>query len=63
MESQGSLRAWRRMKGRKPKTFDESRYCADTDCETKLSTYNRGPFCYSHSPVRFPRNRGVAIEA
>ena len=63
MESQGTLRAWRRMKGRKPKTYDNSRYCADGSCGTKLSTYNGGPYCYNHSPVRFPRNRGVASEA
>lgn len=63
MESQATLRAWRRMKGRRPKTIDDIRHCATNDCETKLSKYNKGPFCYNHSPVRFPRNRGVVTEA
>ncbi len=60
MESQGTLRAWSRMKGRRPKQFDDRRDCADSECETMLSRYNSGPFCYNHSPARFPRNRGVA---
>lgn len=62
MESQATLRAWRRMKGRRPKTIEDTRFCTTHDCATKLSRYNHGPFCYNHSPVSFPRNRGVVSE-
>ncbi len=63
MESQRTLRAWTLMKGRRPRQFEDIRGCADTTCHTTLSRYNSGPYCYNHSPVRYPRNRGVASEA
>lgn len=63
MESQPTLRGWTRLKGRRPRQFEDIRGCADTTCPTTLSRYNSGPYCYNHSPVSFPRNRGVASEA
>lgn len=46
-------------RSRRPKTYDEERTCAGTDCTTKLSKYNRAEFCHNHRPVRYPRLRGV----
>jgi hypothetical protein len=53
---QGKLRA--------PKQIEGVRVCAETRCETKLSSYNKRDHCYAHAPTRFPRLRGrVAPEA
>ncbi len=46
-------------RSRRPKTYDEDRTCAHTDCTTQLSRYNRAEFCHTHRPVRYPRLRGV----
>ena len=44
---------------RRPKTYAEGRVCADDACDTLVSRYNRSEFCFSHSPVKYPRMRGV----
>ena len=43
---------------RPSKDFGEGRVCAEADCVTKLSRYNKRDFCYSHAPVKYPRVRG-----
>lgn len=43
---------------RAPKTIDDERTCADADCETVLSRYNKRATCSIHTPTHFPRNRG-----
>ncbi len=43
---------------RPSKDFGAGRVCADKDCSTKLSRYNRREFCYTHAPVKYPRVRG-----
>jgi hypothetical protein len=45
-------------RGRAPKSFPTGRVCAETDCSTRLSMYNRKDTCFRHSPIRFPRTRG-----
>lgn len=45
-------------RSRRPKTIDEVRFCADQECTTRLSRYNRKGTCHVHSPVKFPRVRG-----
>ena len=47
-----------RPRGRAPKRMAAERVCIESDCATKLSTYNRRDTCFLHSPVRFPRTRG-----
>ena len=43
---------------RAPKAIDEQRVCADVECDTVLSRYNRKVTCHVHAPIRFPRVRG-----
>ena len=43
---------------RPSKDFGEGRVCAEIECETKLSRYNRRDHCYTHAPVKYPRVRG-----
>lgn len=40
------------------RTFEDGRVCAEADCQTRLSVYNRAPMCWQHTPVRFPFVRG-----
>lgn len=46
----------------KPKQMDPDRVCRAKGCKTVLSIYNRGSKCFEHSPVTFPRSRGVLPE-
>jgi len=46
---------------RAPKQIQDARVCADADCDTALSRYNRRDHCYTHAPTRFPRLRGRVI--
>ena len=50
----------RRPAGRRraPKAVDGQRVCADADCLTVLSRYNRKATCHVHSPLKYPRVRG-----
>jgi hypothetical protein len=35
-------------KGRRPRRMADDRACAASDCSTKLSVYNRTPYCWVH---------------
>ena len=35
--------------------------CNQAGCETKLSIYNDGKYCYQHEPMSVPRVRGRKI--
>jgi hypothetical protein len=37
------------------------RICKHEDCETKLSIYNPGKYCFQHEPMATPRTRGKKI--
>jgi len=47
--------------GRASKAFKRGRVCAEQGCNTMLSIYNKGKFCYSHEPMQVPRTRGRKI--
>jgi len=47
-----------RMGRRRPKMYGSGRTCAEDDCNTRISRYNRGKYCYRHRPVHFPRVKG-----
>jgi len=38
--------------------YPDGRQCSHPGCDTWLSTYNRGPTCWVHSPRTTPRLRG-----
>lgn len=44
--------------GRRPADHGSGRVCKVSDCDTRLSRYNRNSTCHRHSPVRFPIVRG-----
>lgn len=56
----GARRA--RKLGKRPPTYGVGRVCAEADCITRLSRYNREDVCYRHQPLRYPRVRGVVTE-
>ena len=43
---------------RKSKKYASGRVCEFINCETVLSTYNKKKFCFTHSPISYPRVRG-----
>ena len=43
---------------RKSKKYAPGRVCEFINCETVLSTYNKKKFCFTHSPISYPRVRG-----
>jgi len=43
---------------RRSKKYASGRVCNFIDCETVLSTYNKKRFCFTHSPISYPRVRG-----
>lgn len=48
--------------GEKPnKAFSKDRVCGEPECNTKLSMYNHGKYCYLHEPMTVPRTRGRKI--
>jgi hypothetical protein len=49
-----------RPQGRAPRRVTDGKVCAEPDCSTQLSTYNRKDTCFRHSPIRFLRTRGRA---
>ncbi len=53
---------WPRGNARKPRTYSEGRVCEKTDCDTRISRYNRSEYCFRHTPARFPRVRGVVAD-
>ena len=46
---------------RPSKAYTKNRICREPDCETKLSMYNNGKYCYLHEPMAVPRTRGRKI--
>lgn len=43
---------------RRSKTYGDDRICAEDDCNTRLSMYNKFEKCNQHKGVHFPRLRG-----
>jgi hypothetical protein len=43
---------------RRNRTFGAGRTCAEPECVTRLSIYNRSEFCWQHEPVRTYVARG-----
>ena len=39
----------------------KERLCREPECETLLSMYNNGKYCYLHEPMAVPRTRGKKI--
>ena len=46
---------------RPSKAFAKGRVCKEPGCETRLSMYNSGKYCYAHEPMVVPRTRGKII--
>jgi hypothetical protein len=46
---------------RPSKKFKAGRVCRQAGCETVLSIYNDGKYCYQHEPMTTPRVRGKKI--
>jgi len=46
---------------RPSKAFGSDRECREPECETRLSMYNNGKYCYLHEPMAVPRTRGKKI--
>ncbi|MFP5377562.1 MAG: hypothetical protein ACLGIO_12385 [Acidimicrobiia bacterium] len=46
---------------RPSRSFGKGRVCKEPGCETRLSMYNSGKFCYEHEPMAVPRTRGRKI--
>ena len=46
---------------RPSKVFGKDRLCREPDCDTRLSMYNTGKYCYLHEPMAVPRTRGKKI--
>ena len=46
---------------RPSKAFGRGRTCREPGCETRLSMYNNGKYCYQHEPMSVPRTRGKKI--
>ena len=38
--------------------FPKGRVCAESGCQTQLSTYNRRDRCWAHAEMKVPRLRG-----
>ena len=45
-------------KARRPHLYTQERFCQANLCGVRLASYNKGPNCYAHSSVRYPRVRG-----
>lgn len=46
---------------RASRAYSQGRICADSECDTKLSMYNKREYCHVHAPVKFPRVRGRIV--
>jgi hypothetical protein len=46
---------------RPSKVFGKDRSCHEPGCDTRLSMYNNGKYCYLHEPMAVPRTRGKKI--
>lgn len=47
--------------GRPVPTFEKGRVCHYPGCNTRLSIYNSGKYCYLHEPMVTPRVRGKKV--
>jgi hypothetical protein len=47
--------------GHTPKTFAKGRLCREPGCNTILSVYNDGSYCYRHEKMSVPRTRGKRL--
>jgi hypothetical protein len=43
------------------RAYRAGRVCDHSGCETVLSIYNKGKYCYQHEPMATPRTRGRKI--
>ena len=43
------------------RSYPDGRECSHPGCNTRLSIYNNGKFCYQHEPMAVPRTRGKKI--
>lgn len=43
---------------RRNRTWGANRVCAQDGCVTRLSIYNRQPYCFAHAPIRYHIPRG-----
>ena len=46
---------------RPSRSFARGRVCKEPGCDTRLSIYNNGKYCYQHEPMTVPRTRGKKI--
>lgn len=46
---------------RASRAYKAGRVCGSDGCETQLSIYNKGKYCYQHEPMVTPRTRGRKI--
>ena len=46
---------------RPSRAFQPGRVCQEPACDTRLSIYNKGKYCYQHEPHSAPRTRGRKI--
>jgi hypothetical protein len=44
-----------------PRSFPKGRVCNETGCETRLSIYHEGQYCYRHERPTTMRMRGKKI--
>lgn len=47
--------------GRPSRSFGVNRVCKEESCNTRLSRYNSGRYCFEHEPKTMPRTRGKKI--
>lgn len=40
------------------RTYGKGRVCTSEGCETRISVYNKAPYCWAHMPLTFPLVRG-----
>lgn len=43
---------------RRNRVWEADRVCAEEDCITKISIYNRSKFCWAHEPIHYYIARG-----
>jgi hypothetical protein len=62
MMNERSLGGYALAGGERPsKSFGRGRTCRHPGCNTRLSIYNNGKYCFQHEPMSVPRTRGRKI--
>ena len=46
---------------RPSRAYSKDRVCHEPGCQTRLSMYNNGKYCFQHEPMAVPRTRGKKI--